>query len=521
MGSFISNRDEIVDTANLQRRVDELEAVFAASPVMFWYKDDANRLIRVNPAAAAAEGQRPEEIEGKSCWDLYPKDQADAYFRDDQEVMTSRKPKLDIIEEHTAIGTGELRMMQVGKVPLIDISGKVFGVLAFATDITERVRFEERLRQVEKMEIVGRLAGSVAHDFNNLLAGVMGNAELLGRQLPAHDERQESVRAICEAAERAGELTRQLLLLSRKNEPAIEVIDTHQVVESVAQLLRRTSDQRVAVEVALEAHVPVTRADSTQLHGALLNLGLNARDAMPHGGRLRISSATARIDQPRSCQFGQVLQPATYVVLSVSDEGTGIAPETQPHLFKPFFTTKQNGHGTGLGLVSVLASMRDNGGVVTVTTAPHVGSTFSLWLPVADGQPQTATPFETQIPRGAGRILLVDDEQNLRDVGAKLLAELGYTTDVASDGVSALALLGSDPTRYKAVLLDVILPVMSGVDVFERIRHLAPQVPVIVVSAYSNARATLQAKGVDAILDKPYGLMKLAQALHHAIASRT
>jgi len=445
------SRDRDAHIEELEQRLAEYRVIFDSTPVMFWYKDTENRLLQINRAAAEFEGVEQSEVVGKSCWDLYPKDQADAFFADDLEVIRSGRPKLDFIEAHTTVGTGKLMWVSVGKVPTRDASGRINGVIAFAIDITKRRQAEEQLRQAQKLESVGRLAGGIAHDFNNLLGGIIGYAELINT-LPQSDP---AVRGyadrILEAGQRASELTSQLLAFSRKSEATTLAVDLHEIARSVVGIVGRTVDPRIEIALELRSTMPVIQGDAPQLQSALLNLAVNACDAMPNGGKLVIGTRDRRLREETTFSHSR-LATGQYVELAVADTGNGIPPEVLTHLFEPFFTTKDVGKGTGLGLATVYGTARAHDGGIDVSSGAD-GTEIRLFLP-ATGETEVDLPSaDDGATPGAGRILLVDDDEFIRDSGRSILRQLGYKVLLAADGKEAVEIYSRLGSSIDLVIL--------------------------------------------------------------------
>jgi PAS domain S-box-containing protein len=501
--------------------LEEYETIFQASPIMFWYKDAENRLLRLNAAAAALDRVRPEDVEGKSTWDMHPKDQADAYYADDLEVIRSGRPKLGILEQHTAVGSGELRWLEVGKAPVRRSDGSISGVVAFAVDVTQRVQLETQLRHAQKMETVGRLAGGVAHDFNNVLAGIVGSAELI--KLAGDDPNvTELADRILEASSRAAELVRGLLTFARKSPSRPTDLDLHDLVASVVQLTSAVLDRRTRIEQALEAPLRHVVGDAALIQSALLNLVFNARDALSVGGIIRVATRNVELtpDTPLSHLKPQV--GGAFVEVCVSDTGHGMPPEVLGHLFEPFFTTKPAGEGTGLGLSAVYGTVRQHGGGLHVTSEVGQGSSFSVYLPLATG-PASVAPSRTPADaRGTECILFADDDALVRTAARDTLSALGYDVLLAADGDEAVEMHRKHAGRVRAIVLDVMMPKLGGPDAFRLIHAAEPELPVILVTGYAFEadRSELLAAGVFHILDKPYEAVQLGELIRRALDER-
>jgi CheY-like chemotaxis protein len=353
---------------------------------------------------------------------------------------------------------------------------------------------------------VGRLAGGIAHDFNNLLTVISGYADLLGGSFAQGDARLADLEQIRGAAHRASLLTRQLLAFSRKQVLRPEVLNLNAVVREVAGLIRRLigEDVQLALEIA-SAPIPIL-VDRTQLEQVLMNLAVNARDAMPMGGRLTIRTERA----------GETAR------LVVTDTGIGMSPEIVERAFEPFFTTKETGKGTGLGLSTVYGIVRQSGGTVTIDSAPNAGTTFTVSLPVVEetGAPQPAAKEER--PRGTETILFVEDERQVRELVSQVLSRLGYTVLVASDGASALKIARERGRGIDLLLTDVVMPQMSGPEVFSRVSAAMPGIGVLYVSGYTGdavLRHGITEEGVP-FLQKPFTALALARKVREVLDDR-
>jgi signal transduction histidine kinase/CheY-like chemotaxis protein len=380
----------------------------------------------------------------------------------------------------------------------------------------ERARAEAEIRNVEskQLEIVGRLAAGVAHDFNNNLTSIMGCAELLRYEAGENQELTELVDGIMQASQRSAELTRQLLAYSRKAQMLLAPTDLHQLVDDTVSLLRRSIDPKVTVFSELSADRPVVAADRTLLESALLNLLVNACDAMPNGGTLRIRtmSKLLPVDETRS-------KAQRAVLLQVADTGRGMEQALLPHIFDPFFTTKPIGHGTGLGLAAVAGTIKAHGGTIDVESEIGKGTTFRVHLPCTDDRP-SARPESAAVQRGSGAILLVDDDVMVSMTAMATIKSFGYAVTHAADGKAALELVRKEPERYRLVLLDLRMPGLSGEETFDALRALSPKLRVLIWSGYGADQdvAAMLRRGAAGFVQKPYRVAELSQAIGDALA---
>jgi signal transduction histidine kinase/ActR/RegA family two-component response regulator len=381
-------------------------------------------------------------------------------------------------------------------------------------EIAEREMAEARLVQAQKMEAIGQLTGGVAHDFNNLLTAIVGSLELLLRRTDEEKLRRLAGNAL-QAAERGARLTAQLLAFSRRQRLTPAPLDVNRIIAGMGDLLARSIGAHVEVDKRLEEGLPRALADPTQLEVMILNLAINARDAMPGGGRLLIE--TRNLDRVPEPLAGELV-PGRYVAICVSDTGVGMAPEVLQHAFEPFFTTKPQGKGTGLGLAQLYGFARQSGGSVRIDSEEGRGTSVTIYLP--------ATEAEAEVPRSApseglrrrrGRILLVDDDDDVRSVAAAMVAELGYQVATAASGEEALSLL--EGGRFRLMVTDVAMPGMNGVELGRRVRRLAPEMPILFASGYADVQTFGVELSDQALLRKPFRISEVAARLHHLLDS--
>ncbi len=485
-------------------------------PAVLWTVDRDLRFTSALGAGFARLKIRPEEIVGTSLLD---------YFE------TSDQTFLPIAAHRRAVA-GEPMTFHVewksGSYachvePLRDSDGQVSGAICMSLDITDRKQLEEQLRQAQKMEAVGRLAGGIAHDFNNLLMVIQGYSDLLVERLPDGDPLRRNAEQIQMASQRASSLTRQLLAFSRKQMLAPKILNVQSVVAEMEKILRRLIGEDIQLETSSAPDLGLVKADRSQIEQVILNLAVNARDAMPQGGRLTIETANVELDSSYS-HPPAVLSPGGYVMLAVTDNGCGMDAETQAHVFEPFFTTKEKGKGTGLGLATVYGVVKQSGGYVWVYSEPGRGTSFKIYLPRIE---ETAVPAsrdgksEMQIPeRGSETILLVEDEKGVRELAREYLASSGYTVIEAEDGHTALELAAMHVGPIHLLLTDVVMPGISGRELAERVSQIRPGIKIIYMSGYTDQAVVhhgiLQNDAV--LLQKPFTLMTLAGKLREILA---
>jgi nitrogen-specific signal transduction histidine kinase/ActR/RegA family two-component response regulator len=394
----------------------------------------------------------------------------------------------------------------------VDLEGRrlVFG---FFTDVTERVHLEERLRQSQKMEAIGQLAGGVAHDFNNALTVISGNTEVLLSATPSDDPRHGPLVDIRNASERAASLTQQLLAFGRKQMLQPVLVDVHDVLARVERMLGRLIGEDIEIRTAFTASRSWVKVDPGQFEQAIINFTLNARDAMPRGGRITIRTRNVESSGPvnRQASAGPRLQPR--IAISVSDTGTGMTPEVKSRIFEPFFTTKAFGKGSGLGLATTFGFIKQSGGDLLVESEPGKGSTFTAVLP-AEFAPRKhdSSPRSRAVPTGTETVLVVEDEDAVRRIVKMTLESAGYKVVVARNGDEALVVARTHAGEIHLVITDVVMPGMSGRELAERVGTLWPAVRILFVSGYTDdAVGRHGVEGGFAFLQKPFSPSDLAR----------
>jgi signal transduction histidine kinase/ActR/RegA family two-component response regulator len=382
-------------------------------------------------------------------------------------------------------------------------------------EIAERERAEARLLQAQKMEAIGQLTGGIAHDFNNLLTAVVGSLDLLLRRTEDPKLRRLAGNAL-QAAERGAQLTAQLLTFSRRQRLSPTPVHPNEIVSGMGDLLAPSIGAHVRVETRLEPGLWHALADPTQLEVMILNLAINARDAMPSGGRLTISTRNLEEVPP---QLAAELTPGQYVGIAVTDTGLGMSPAVMARAFEPFFTTKEQGKGTGLGLAQLYGFAKQSGGTARIESKEGEGTTVTIYLPRTEAKPALAEP--EALPIGAvqrARILVVDDDQDVRDVAAALLEELGYEVEAAGGGEEALNALA--PGRFALMITDVAMPGMNGVELARQVRDRLPTLPIIFASGYADVQTFGEELANEDMLKKPYRISDLASRIAAALAER-
>jgi signal transduction histidine kinase/ActR/RegA family two-component response regulator len=408
---------------------------------------------------------------------------------------------------------GRRAWFEVHFTPLLDDEGAAIGGLAIIRDVTERRSLEEQLRQSQKMEAVGRLAGGIAHDFNNLLTAIMGYGELLEARIPSADQSSGYVQQIKKAARRAASLTYQLLAFSRKQVLQSQLLVVGAVITDLEPMLKRLIGEHITLKTDLENEPWQVLADAGQLEQVVMNLVVNARDAMPAGGSIIISTRNRHLDADMVRAYAEV-PPGDYVMMIVADTGEGMEDSIKKRIFEPFFTTKPEGKGTGLGLAVVFGVVRQSGGFIFVDSVPGKGSRFDVLLPRADKAPE---PFRhrdstAQLAiRGSETILLVEDDEGVRGLAKDTLEASGYTVLAVSHGQEALDVSEHYPKGIDLLLTDVVMPGLGGREVAERVKRQRPAIKVLFMSGYTDDLVLTHgvADGTAAFIEKPFAAPKL------------
>lgn len=470
-----------------------LRSVLDTIPVRVFWKDLNSLYLGCNRAFARDAGfSSPSDIVGRSDHEMAWAEQAEQYLADDRLVMESGRPRLNY-EEFQTTPDGTRIVLRTSKIPLFDDDGKVRGLLGTYEDITEEERaaeeravLEKQLLHARKLESVGRLAGGIAHDFNNMLSPILGYSEILLDSMSENDPLRGDMKEILSAGRRARDLTRQLLAFARRQTLEVQPIDLNEVITGFHQMLRRTIRENVNIRFEPAPCPVVFRGDVGQVEQVILNLALNAQDAMREGGTLLLQTGMVELDDTQA-KSHQVLEAGPCVMLAVTDTGAGMDQQTAERVFEPFFTTKELGRGTGLGLATVYGIVKQHSGSISVHSEPGNGTTFRVFFPqvkekaVSLGSDQTAS----KSLGGNETILVAEDQEQVRTLAAQILTQHGYKVLTAPDGKTALELVASHPSVLHLLVTDVIMPDMNGKALYEKMAPLVGGLKVLFMSGYT------------------------------------
>jgi PAS domain S-box-containing protein len=498
-----------------------LQSILDNSTAVVYVKDLDGRYLLINREYERLFHVTGEHMRSKTDLDVFPREIAERLRENDAKAL--RSGGAIQMEELVPQDDGVHTYVSV-KFPLFDPAGHAYAVCGISTDLTDLKRAEEQLRHVQKMDAIGRLAGGIAHDFNNLLTVINGYSGLLLEELDSNDSARASVAEILDAGERASNLTRQILAYSRKQVLEPNVWDINTIVSEMTSMIRRLVGEDVSFVTSLVHEEGLVLVDRGQLEQIILNLVVNARDAMPGGGKLTIETATLVLDEDYVSTHLEVT-PGPHVMLAVTDTGEGMSPDVAARIFEPFFTTKEVGKGTGLGLSVVFGIVKQSGGSISVYSEPGVGTTFRIYFPevkqtgAIEPSSAPAPVREIALLRGSETILLVEDEDAVRAFAANVLRRQGYEVLEAHNGLEAIEVLQRSQSSVRLLVTDVVMPEMGGPALVARLRELHPALPVLYMSGYAE-RAVVHnglVKSKQPFLPKPFTPIVLARKVREVL----
>ncbi len=433
-------------------------------------------------------------------------------------LLKALSGKVVQLEERVMDRHGEELIVLLSLYPFSDAAGVVKGYDGYIIDITEKKKLEERLLRAQKMEAVGTLAGGIAHDFNNILAGVLGYAEIIRGRIGDDELLKKAVNIIEDSAKRGASLARRILNVSRKERLELKITDINTIVRETVEILQRSIPKGIGIEMKLSEGLPGIKADPTQMQQVIMNLAINARDAMPDGGTMRIE--TSMVGMENGAANGLSADDG-FIRLSVSDTGKGIEKEHQVRIFDPFFTTKGPGEGTGLGLYIVHSVVTSHGGYINLYSEPNKGTRFNIYFPAHAGKAEDVKGAEEEDLSGSGTVLVIDDEGSVRELVKDLLGPLGYTVVTAADGAEGIGAFREHRQKVAVVLLDMIMPKMGGAEVFQRLQSMDPKVKILLCSGYGHEGLAgiknLLNNGAKGFVQKPFTKKTIGKAVKQAL----
>ncbi|MGH7977383.1 MAG: hybrid sensor histidine kinase/response regulator, partial [Limisphaerales bacterium] len=496
-----------------------LRAVIDNLPDAIYVKDSAARKVLANPADLKNLGCKNEiEVLEKDDFAFFPKDVAEKFFQDDQLVI-QKGERIINREEKVVLPNGKTFWLLTTKIPWRDGTGKIIGLVGIGRNITEKKNLEEQLLRAQRMESIGRMATGIAHDLNNILTPIMISTALL-REKTADKESLDILNTVEASAKRGADIIKQVMWFGRGLDGQRIPIHPQHLIKDTVRIATEALSKSLKIEVKIAADVWPISGDPTQLHQVLLNLSVNASEAMPSGGTLTIAAKNFTADKNFTDDHLEA-HPGRYVILEITDTGSGIPREIRDRIFDPFFTTKEIGKGTGLGLSTALSIVKSHGGFILLETEPGNGSSFQIYLPAqADSPPDKLEDKPADFPRGHGEIILVvDDEKPVRETAQATLETFGYKVLLANDGAQALAIYAENQADIAAVLTDIVMPVMNGEATIRALRQLNPKVKIIACSGLKSEPdyETIRELGVRHFLGKPFTAGAILQKLREAI----
>jgi len=475
---------------SLKRREKEVRTLLDNLPGFVYFKTPDGVYLAANQTFCSTVGISQEQLPGKTDRDLFPKHVAEKYHEDDMKLIRTGSPI--IVDEEEMMINGRPMMITTRKVPIKDEKGNAVGLIGMGLDITnlklaeqDKAKLEDQLRQAMKMEAIGRLAGGIAHDFNNILTSIIGYSDLLWVSLRPMDPLRKDLGEIRKAANRASALIQQLLAFSRKQMIAPRVMDLNELISQNQKMLSRIIGEDIELVFFPTSNLGSIKTDPSQIEQILINLAVNARDAMPNGGKLTVQTQNAVFDEEYSKLKREAL-PGNYVLMAVSDTGMGMTEETKYHLFEPFFTTKEKDKGTGLGLATVYGIVKQNKGYIYFYSELGIGTTCKIYFPRVEEEPMPLPIADKkQITKGTETILVVEDEEMLRALACRILERQGYKVLESSDAGKAFLICHEYNNEIDLLLTDMIMPAMNGRQLYENLKMLRPNIKVLYMSGYT------------------------------------
>jgi PAS domain S-box-containing protein len=500
----------------LQASEQRLQTILDNAPAAIYLLDGQNRFLLVNRMCAELNANTPDQIVGKSLYDICPIEVADTFATHNQTVLETGQ--LLQVEEVLPYPAEQLRTYITIKFPLCDATGTPYAVCGISTDITDKKQLETQFYRAQRLESLGTLSSGIAHDLNNVLTPILATAQFLQSKLSNLDTRsQEMLKVVEESAKRGADLVQQILTFTQGAEGKRLPVQVAEPLQEVISIVQQTFPKSISIQHKIpKSGIALISADPTQLHQVVMNLCVNARDAMPDGGTLSLSVKNCTVDECFA-QTNLDAQVGSYVVITVGDTGRGIPSEVRDYIFEPFFTTKPVGQGTGLGLSTVLGIVRSHGGFLQVSSEVGQGTQVQVFLPTTDACSTEREPVEESREGKGELVLMVEDNSAVQYIHCSILESHGYQTLIARDGVEAIALYAKHQDDVQVVLMDVMMPDMDGISAIRVLRRLNPDVKIIAMSGLRSNRESTLAAGASVFLAKPFVMEELLRVLYSLI----
>jgi len=516
---FISVQD-ITEQRNaefqLKESATQLSAIMDASPDYIWLIDTEFKLLYCNQHSILPEG---EKSIGKNFFSFLPENKRN---EPRQHILTALKSERRY-EYSIAIQKDEREAHYHNVVVPLKSEGKVIGLIINTRDITNQKQMEEQLRQSEKMRAVGQLVGGIAHDFNNMLSGITGATELLRlRNTNFNDKDREYINIIMQASERAAALVAKLLAFGRKGKTTSIVININTIIDDSLSILSRTIDKKIKINIHTHTKNSIVTGDDSALQNMFMNLLINSSHSMPLGGHIYIETENIQFDEKYCLTSPFNIKPGNFIKIKIEDTGTGISKENLQKIFEPYYTTKKRREGMGLGLAAVYGTVQDHHGAIIVESEEGTGTSFHLYLPCSTRKVTQKTLYP-KVHTGTGTILLVDDEEFIRNTSKSILKEMGYHILLANDGKEAVEIFKQNHTTIDLVIMDMLMPEMNGKEAFLKMHEIKAQCPIIIASGFmeNNDLANLKKSGLSGFLAKPYRSDELSHLVKTTLTPQT
>ncbi len=503
---------------NLRLREELFRSIFEKSPHGIVITDmNSSRIINANRAFAEITGYSLETLKKNFTYREIHSLTSEEYERLTDEITAS-----GVIENvnSSLVAANTHKKDIIYSAIMINYMNEK-SILRMIVDITDAKLLEEKLRQSQKMDVIGRLAGGIAHDFNNMLGVIIGSAELLSHKIKPDENEKKYITRILETGERASGLIRKLMLFSRKSGAVFRDFDLHETVSNVADILEHTIDKKIKIEIELKAEYKIINGDPDLIENALLNMALNSRDAMPDGGIISFRTQNIRLDKYFTRDKPFLTTMGDYIEINISDTGNGIPQENFEKIFEPFFTTKPLGKGTGLGLAAVYGTIKEHKGTITLYSEEGKGSVFKIYLPCSSENHDLKKDAELPALHGTGNILIIDDDVNILANLKDMLEELGYTVSSASGGMEGINILSDKSHLIDLVIVDMIMPEIDGIETIIHLKEIKPDIKIVISSGFNNEETSgrISRMDISGFIQKPFKMYELSRLLNSILHS--